>query len=139
MRTLFDASALYKRYSEEPGRARVDALAAGTSELLVAAHCKVEIASALNRQRHDGLLPQADYAGILAEVQQDFAEFSVVALDSRVEALAIAAMERSRLCAMDALHVASALVARAELFVTADRRQAKAAEAAGLKIELVEA
>jgi predicted nucleic acid-binding protein len=136
---LFDASALCKRYSDEPGSERLGEVAARTSELLVAAHCKAEIASALNQQRQDEVLDAADYAALLAEVQQDFAEFTVVPLDSRVEALAIAAMERSRVRALDALHLASALVAKVDVFVTADRRQARAAEAAGLKTELVEA
>ncbi len=48
-------------------------------------------------------------------------------------------MERTRLRAMDALHIATAQLAGVDLFVTADRRQAAAAQTAGLKTQLVEA
>ena len=139
MRILYDSSALYKRYNDEPGRAQVLALSAGANEVVVAAHCKSEIASAINRQRHDGLVSAPDYARIMALVHEDFAEFSRMDLDDRVEALAVAAMERTRLRAMDALHIGTALAARVDLFVTADRRQALAAQSAGLKTELIEA
>jgi predicted nucleic acid-binding protein len=139
MRILYDTSALYKRYHDEPGREQVLALAEACSEVVVAAHCKSEIASAINRQRHDGLVPVGDYARIMAVVHDDFAEFTRLDLDDRVEALAFASMERSRLRAMDALHIGTALAARVDLFVTADPRQALAAQAAGLKIELIEA
>ena len=137
MRILYDTSALYKRYNDEPGRERVLALGAGASDVVVAAHCKSEIASAINRQRHDGLVSAPDYARIMAVVNADFAEFSRMDLDDRVEALANSAMERSRLRAMDALHIGTALAARVDLFVTADRRQALAAQTAGLKTELI--
>lgn len=137
MRILYDTSALYKRYSDEPGRAQVLALGEGASDVVVAAHCKSEIASAINRQRHDGLVSATDYTRIMVLVHQDFAEFSRMDLDDRVEALAISAMERMRLRAMDALHIGTALAARVDLFVTADRRQALAAQGAGLKTELI--
>jgi predicted nucleic acid-binding protein len=40
---------------------------------------------------------------------------------------------------MDALHIGSAQAARVNLFVTADRRQATAAEAVGLRTQCIEA
>ena len=139
MRILFDTSAIYKRYQAEAGRARVLALGEGALEIVVAAHCKAEVVSALNRQRFDGMVSDADYARINAVVNGDFAEFTLVGLDSRVEAYSIAAMEKIRLRAMDALHLGTAQAARVDLFVTADKRQAQAAMAAGLKTELIEA
>ena len=137
MRILYDTSALFKRYNDEPGREQVLALGAGASDVVVAAHCRSEIASAINRQRHDGLVSALDYARIMAVVHADFADFSRMDLDERVEAFAIAAMERTWLRAMDALHIGTALAARVDLFVTADRRQALAAQTAGLKTELI--
>ena len=138
-RLLMDTSALYKRYQEEPGSERVLALSGQARSMVVAAHCKTEIASAINRQKHDGFVATDDYLRIMTVVQQDFSAFDRVELDRRVEAFAIAAMERSRLRAMDALHIATAQAAGVDLFVTADRRQAAAAVAAGLKTELIEA
>jgi uncharacterized protein len=139
MRILFDASALYKRYNLEAGRDQVLAASERASEVVLATHCKTEIASALNRQRHDGDMSGDDYARIMHSVHQDFEDFSIHTLNAEVQAHAIAAMERTRLRAMDALHIGTAQAARVDLFVTADRRQALAAEAAGLKIELIEA
>jgi len=139
MRVLFDTSALYKRYNVEAGRDQVIAAGDRASEVMVAAHCKAEIASALNRNRHDGLLNADDYLQIMRAVHGDFADFTLVALDAQVEAHSISAMEKSRLRAMDALHIGAAQAARVDLFVTADRRQALAAEAVGLKTELITA
>ncbi|RZJ01101.1 MAG: PIN domain-containing protein [Rubrivivax sp.] len=139
MKVLFDTSALYKRYNDEPGRAQVLDLGERAREVIVAAHCKTEIASAINRQRHDGLVEDDEYARIMTAVHGDFAEFVRLDVDESVEAFAIAAMERSRLRAMEALHIGTAQAARVDLFVTADRKQAVAAKAVGLKIELVEA
>ena len=137
MRILFDSSALYKRYHKEAGADRVADLRDQASSIAAARHCKVEIASALNRGRHDGLMSADEYAQIMASVQDDFADIDVIEISPMVEVLAIAAMERSRLRGMDALHIGSALVERVDLFVTADRKQALAAQAAGLKTEYV--
>lgn len=139
MRVLFDSSALYKRYNAEAGRDQVLAAGERASEVVVAAHCKAEIASALSRQRHEGLVEAGDYVRIMEIMQGDFADFTCIALDSRVEAQSILAMQTCRLRAMDALHIGTAQVARVDLFVTADRHQALAAQAAGLKTELIEA
>ncbi len=139
MRVLVDTSALYKRYNREVGRDQLMAVSVRADELVIAGHCKAEIASALNRQRHDGLLNAEDYARIMAVVKADFDDFTLFALDGRVEAYAVAAMEVSRLRAMDALHIGTAKAAYVDLFVTADKRQALAAQAVGLTTELIEA
>lgn len=139
MRLLMDSSALFKRYNDEPGRARVMSLCSQAHELVVAAHCRTEITSALNRQRHDGVLNDTDYAHILDVLQADFAAFALMPIDRRVEAFAAAAMERVPQRAMDALHIATAQAAAVDLFVTADRRLAAAAREAGLLTECVEA
>jgi predicted nucleic acid-binding protein len=139
MRFLFDTSALYKRYAAEPGTEEVAALGEQAREICVAAHCLTEVASALNRQRLDGLVPSDAYARIMADLHRDFEDFVPVPLDAQVQALSIAAMERARLHAMDALHIGSAQHVAVDLFVTADRRQAAAAEAAGLKTRLITA
>jgi predicted nucleic acid-binding protein len=136
---LMDTSSLYKRYNEEAGREQVLAAGARASELVVAAHCKCELASALNRQRHDGLVSPDDYARIMAIVHADFRDFTLMSLDERVQAYALSAMERTRLGAMDALHIGAAQAARVDLFVTADPRLAHAAQALGLTTELIEA
>jgi predicted nucleic acid-binding protein len=136
-RVLFDTSALAKRYADEAGRDRVLALFQAARELVVAAHCKTEVASALLRRRREGSLSEADFDRAWSAAQQDVADMELVPLDAHVERFAFAAMERHPLRAMDALHIGSALSARVDLFVTADRRQALAAQHMGLPTEWV--
>ena len=137
-RLMFDASALTKRYASETGRNRVLALFASASELLVAAHCKTEVASALLRRRREGSLPAAEFDRAWNAAQSDVADMTLVGLDARVERFAFAAMEQGPLRGMDALHVGSAMAARVDLFVTADKRQAQVARALGVPTELIE-
>lgn len=137
-RLMFDASALTKRYASEAGRERVLALFEVASELLVAAHCKTEVASALLRRRREGSLPASEFDRAWAAAQRDVADMTLVPLDAHVERFAFAAMEQGPLRGMDALHVGSALATRVDLFVTADRRQAQVARGMGLATELIE-
>jgi predicted nucleic acid-binding protein len=137
-RLMFDASALTKRYASEAGRDRVLMLFDAASELLVAAHCKTEVASALLRRRRDGSLPAPEFDRAWAAAQRDVADMTLVPLDAHVERFAFAAMEQGPLRGMDALHVGSALASRVDLFVTADRRQAQVARGMGLATELIE-
>jgi len=137
-RLMFDASALTKRYASETGRLRVLALFASASELLVAAHCKTEVASALLRRRREGSLPAAEFDRAWTAAQSDVADMTLVPLDARVERFAFAAMEQGPLRGMDALHVGSAIAAQVDLFVTADKRQAQVARAMGVATELID-
>jgi uncharacterized protein len=139
MNILFDASALFKRYSGEAGVEQVLNLQMHAQQITAAAHCKTEVASALTRQWREGLFTDAEYERVLEEIGKDFAELDVLPLSSLVERHAISAMKLAPLRGTDALHVGSAQAARVDLFVTADRRQAMAAQAIGLKTELVEA
>jgi predicted nucleic acid-binding protein len=135
LRVMFDASALTPRYAHEPGHDRVQDLCARATELLVTAHCKAELAAALSRRHHEGVLSASDYQRVKARLVQDFADMTLVPLDERVERQALAALERQPMQGMEAIQVASARVARADLFVTADRRQARLARDMGVPTE----
>ncbi len=139
MKLMFDPSALVKRYLQERGRDAVQALLAEATQVAVAAHCKAEIVSAFARNLHDGAMAGDEVQRLLALVQADFDDFERVELDRRVEAQTLQLLLRHRLRAMDALHIAAATQAGADLFITADRRQAAAAEASGLRTQLIEA
>ena len=139
MNILFDASAVFKRYSGEPGVSRVLYLQQQTTQITAAAHCKTEVASALTRQWREGLFSDEEYARVLMEINSDFDELTVVPLSRQVEQNAIAALRLAPLRSMDALHIGTAQAARVDLFVTADKQQHLAALAVGLKTELIEA
>jgi predicted nucleic acid-binding protein len=135
---LFDTSAIAKRYRDEPGRDQVEHWLSLADDVMMAAHCKVEVASSLCRDHLNGLTTDAQLAIDLDFVDKDFDDFSIVSLDRRIEKLAITAMTGNRLRAMDALHIATAQAAYVDLFVTADKAQARAAQAMLLATHLIE-
>ena len=136
---LFDSSALFKRYAGGPGVEQVLALHERATSVVLAPHCFSELVSALTRQWREGAFDDAEYRRVRARMREDFDAYRVESLSRTVEDFAVAAMAQAPLGAMDALHIGTAQAARVGLFVTADRRQADAAEAVGLKTELVEA
>ena len=139
MNILFDTSAWWKRYSGEPGCARILQLQRAATQVTAAAHCKAEIASTLTSQWRAGLFVTAEYDRILAEIGRDFDDLTIVPLTPKVERNALAAMRLVAVGGGEALHIGSAQAAGVDLFVSADQRQALAAQAVGLKIELIEA
>lgn len=136
---LLDTSALVKRYREEWGSARVQALLGEARQVVMAAHCKVEIASGLCRDWRNRLTTRAQYEHEIALLGADFEDFVVMSLSAQIELLAMSAMEDHCLQTLDALHIGTAQAAHVDLFVTADPHQAQAARAVGLKTELIEA
>ena len=139
MKLLFDTSAIAKRYRDELGHEQVQLWLARADAVVMAAHARVEVASSLCRDLHDGATTRAELDADLQLLARDFGSFDVLPLDERIEALAIQTMAVSRVRAMDALHIATAQAAGVDLFVTADQRQAQAAAASGLKTQLIDA
>lgn len=139
MKVLLDTSALIKRYKPEAGGGVVKDCLARANRVTLAAHCQMEIASAFLRDVRAGLLPMAEFEQGMAEVAADFQEFDVLPLSPLIEHHATAAMRRTALGVLDALHIGTAQAAGVDLFITADQRQAEAARAAGLPTELVPA
>lgn len=137
MKILFDTSALLKRYLPESGREAVLALVAQAMPMVAAPHCKVELYSALNRVRRETHASDTSYRDTCAEVECNFSEMQIVPMSASVERCAIRALEASAMRGMDALHVAAALSAGVDLFVTADLRQFNGAQALGLHATLL--
>lgn len=138
MKVLFDSSALFKRYAGEVGATQVLDLHGRATSIVLAAHCLTELMSALTRQWREGAFGDAEFARVRSRMRADFDAYRIEPLNRVVEDLAIAAMALSPVRAMDALHIGSAQAARVNLFVTADRRQAAAAQAVGLRTECIE-
>ena len=138
MKTLFDSSAFAKRYVEEPGSQRVDDLCQATTVLALSVIGVPEIISALNRRVREKRLSRAHYSAIKARLSEEVADAVIINLTPEVIARATALLEKHPLRAMDALHVACALEWGAELFVTGDLRQYKAARSLGLRSEYIQ-
>jgi uncharacterized protein len=137
MKVLLDSSALFKRFVDEPGREAVLACMGRAHSLVAAPHCRVELHSALNRLGREGRYDADALRATRAEIDGSFNEVEVLPFTSGLERAAIQALDGAPLRAMDALHIAAGLLGRVDLFVTADRRQAAAAEAAGLRTQLI--
>jgi len=137
VRTFFDASAFAKRYIEESGSQTVDDLCRQASELALSVICVPEIVSALNRRVREGTLTSQQYTMIKQHLSEDVRDAEIINLTPEVIATAVSLLEASPLRAMDALHVACAVVWRVTLFVSADKRQIVSAQQEGLNIALV--
>lgn len=137
MRTFFDASAFAKRYVEENGSQLVDDICQDAREVSIGVICVPEIISALNRRIREKRLSRRDYATIKQHLSDDVRDAVIVNLIPEVIATSTKLLEASPLRAMDALHVACALVWGAELFVSSDKQQVSAAQKAGLQIKFV--
>jgi predicted nucleic acid-binding protein len=132
MKTFLDSSALAKRYVAEPGSERVDDLLAEASSLGVSVVCLPEIVSALCRRRRERALGRRQYDSAKAAVLGDIADADVIQLTPEVVRRAVDLLERHPLGTIDALHIGGALAWEADRFVSADRRQVRAALSAGL-------
>lgn len=135
MKTLFDSSAFAKRYVEESGSAEVDEVCQTTTELALSVLCVPEIVSALNRRLREKCLSRQDYLAAKSRLSADMADAVMIQLTPAVVARAILILETNSLRAIDALHVACALEWGAELFVSSDKRQLKAARKSGLAVK----
>ena len=138
MRIVFDTSALLKRYLPEAGRASLLAWVEKANPVVVAPHCKLELHSAVHRVARETGVSADALSTTLDAIERSFADMDVLPFTPSLERLALQALAAAPLRAMDALHVATALLGRADLFVTADRRQALAARAVGVPTEFLE-
>lgn len=117
-----DSSALTKLVIDEPESATLQTVLQGRS-LMTSRIAVVEVSKSVARSN-----PIADPSKILALV-------TLLELDAAVASVA-ATTGGARLRALDAIHVATALIVGAELesFITYDARQSEAASAAGLHV-----
>ena len=134
MRVFFDSSALVKRYIREAGTDEVIVQCDRATELAVAVIAVPEIISAFRRLMRERRLDEASYAALKADLVADLDDAVLCETSPQVIQRAIGALEVHPLRAMDALHVAAALVSMADVFVSADARQCAAAAALGLDV-----
>ena len=138
MNIFFDSSALAKRYIEEKGSDQAQVIIYSASALGVSVICIPEIISALCRRRRERRLSSQQYRDAKAAVFSDIEDVSVIGISEEVIARSVELLEHFPLRSADALHIACAAEWSAELFVSADERQARAARAHGLRVEVLE-
>jgi len=135
LNVFLDSSALAKRYMEEPGSDRLEEILASASALGVSVVCVTEVISALARRRRERKLLPQQYLKAKQALFEDIEEASVINLTDQVVARVVALLERWPLRSSDSLHVASAAEWSADLLVSADDRQCRAARGYGLRVE----
>lgn len=137
MRVFLDSSALAKRYIREKGSDMVEEILQKTSSLGLSVLCFPEIVSALNRRTRESSLTEKEYRLAKQALHQDISDADIINLIPRIVGKTILLLETEDSRTLDAIHIASALEWKAELFVTADINQCRSAEHAGLKTECV--
>ena len=137
MKLFIDSSALAKRYVLEQGSEVVEELLKKASQLALCTILVPEIISGLNRRRREQILSKSDYRKIRKQLFEDVHDAIVLQVTPAVISRSVRLLETNILRAMDSLHVACAQEWQAELFATADKRQLKAAQNAGLLTEYI--
>ena len=127
----FDTSVLVKNYIQEAGSTRVRELL-GTYEFVSSAIAPVELRSAVRHRHRQGEMTKQHYTSILTRVKQDRAFWQLVEPVPPVLAKAEELVVAHDVRALDAIHLASAIVIQDSIgtplpFVTADERQFAAA------------
>lgn len=135
MKLVLDSSALAKRYIQEIGSEKLDNLLENASELALCIILVPEVISGLNRRKREGGLVLSDYKAVKKQLLNDVRDAVILQITPSVISSSLKLLENNVLRAMDALHVACALEWKADIFVTADRRQLVAAQNAGLHSE----
>ncbi len=137
MMLFFDSSALFKRYLEEEGSETVHDLCTDADAIGVSALCFPEILSAAQRLKREGRITPGEALRVKETLRADLATASVMGLNESVIERAGELLEANALKALDAIHVATAVEAKVDLFVSGDEQQIKAARKAGLKVQRV--
>jgi predicted nucleic acid-binding protein len=137
LNVFLDSSALAKRYIEETGSDRVEAILSSASALAISVICIPEIVSALCRRQRERKLSTEEYRHTKAAVLTDIDDATVIGITEEVIAQAVALLEQFPLRSADALHIACASEWSTDLFVSADDRQCQAAKARRLRVEAI--
>ena len=77
------------------------------------------------------------YRQLKSLLMADIEDAALCDLAPAVLAQAVSCLENNVLRGMDAIHIGSAVVLKADIFVSSDKRQCEAANRAGLQVELV--
>lgn len=141
----WDTSALLKLYAPEPDSAYfLERVAVSRRALLTADIAKAELLCALNRKEHAGDLRAGGATALFARFDQDVSEGRIVLVPysqdvftnvQRLVKVAYATSPALMIRSLDAIHVASAVLSKAEVVVVTDVRLRDVAALMGLTTE----
>jgi predicted nucleic acid-binding protein len=137
MLVFFDTSAFVKRYINESGTDKTLEWCDKATEIGLSGIVLPEIISAFCRLRREERITGVQYQQLKSSLMADIEDAALCDLAPAVLAQSILSLENNVLRGMDAIHVGSAVVLKADVFVSSDKRQCEAAVRAGLHVELV--
>lgn len=137
MKTFFDSSAYAKRFVEEKGSEVIEEICLNTTELALSIVCVPEIISALNRRLREKNINQNNYQIAKTILLEEIEDVVILNITPTVIMRSIELLENITLKAMDALHVASAIEWKPDLFVSSDIRQTETAQKSGLQTQFI--
>lgn len=137
MRVFFDTSAFVKRYVSEAGTDTVLQWCEQATEIILSGIALAEIVSTFCRLQREGKITDTQYRQLKSLLMADIEDAAICDLTPVVLAHAIWSLEKNVLRGMDAIHIGSALALKADVFISADRRQLEAAARTGLRVESV--
>jgi len=97
----------------------------------------LEIVSAFCRLHREGKITDAQYWQLKTLLLADIEDAAIGDLTPAVQAQAISSLEKNVLRGMDAIHIGTAVVLKADIFISSDQRQLDAAARMGLRVESV--
>ncbi len=137
MLVFFDTSAFVKRYINESGTDKVLEWCDKATEIGLAGIALPEIISAFCRLHREARITDAQYRQLKSLLIADIEDAALCDLTPAVLAQAVSSIENNVLRGMDSMHIGSAVVLKADIFISSDQRQCEAASRAGLRVELV--
>ena len=134
----FDASALIKRYAVELGTAEVVDLLREATDVYTTSVAYAELVMAFRRKRDEGRLQAEQLDYLLRDLDKEWEGFNRIGLTNPVLRLVRDRCRHHPLRALDAIHLASALLLQEAgmdlTFVCSDQRLKDAASREGLKV-----
>lgn len=134
-----DTGLLVKRYVTEPGSDELDAHLFDTQPaLFISELTRLELASSFARKQSEGRIIKTHRADLHQQADEDVLSglLKLVSLDSGVIRQGLFLMQslEQALTTLDAIHLASALKQKVDIFMTDDNQLARAAAEAGLQV-----
>ncbi len=135
----FDTSLLVKRYVPEVGSNELETyLCSKQPHLMVSELSRLEFTSTLQRKMREGVLTQALVDAMQRQADEDLLSgvIEMTALDSQIISKGLTLMRtlKQAVATLDAIHLATALARKADMFLTNDKQLARAALETGLQV-----
>ena len=137
MRVFFGTSTFVKRYVSEPGTDAVLDWCDQATEIGLSGIALPEIISAFCRLRREDKITDTQYRQLKSLLLADIEDAAICDLTPVVLGQAVACLETNVPRGMDAIHIGSAVALKADVFISADKRQREAVARAGLQVEAV--